>query len=93
MDCEGGRLFDEAQLTRDGEVLEIAGGQIGDLHLGAGGAQAFGEEAGFIGRRRRGEAVKVEDAIHFFVGAGGGGGVSSSVNLISASALNILKGS
>ena len=89
-----GRLLDHAQLAGDGEVLEIAGGEIGDLHVGAGGAQAFGEESGFAGRRGRGEAVKVEDAVHFLMGGGGGGGgVSNSVNLISASALNILKGS
>ena len=37
--------------------------------------------------------MKVEDAVHFLTVGGGGGGVSSSVNLISASALNILKGS
>ena len=74
-------------------MVEIAGGEIGDIDVGAGGAKAFGEEAGFVGRRGRGEAVKVEDTFHFLVGTGGGGGVSSSVNLISASALNILKGS
>ena len=65
----GGRLLDHTQLAGDGEVLEIAGGEIGDLDLGAGGAQAFGEESGFAGGRGGGEAVKVEDAIHFLTGA------------------------
>src|ERR1035437_131919 len=88
----GGREFDHAQLPADGEVLEIAVREIGDVDDRARGAQAFGEESGFAGRRGRGESVKVEDAVHFLVEAGGGGGVSSSVNLISASALNILNG-
>src|SRR5674476_259336 len=47
----GGRGFDHAQLPADGEVLEIAGREIGDVDEGARGAQAFGEESGFAGRR------------------------------------------
>ena len=48
---DGGRLFDDAQLPADGEVLEIAGREIGDVDEGTRGAQAFGEESGFAGRR------------------------------------------
>ena len=81
------------KLAGDGEVLEIAGGEIGDFDLGAGGAQARGEEAGFAGGGGGGEAVKVEDAVHFLTGAAAGAAFRSSVNLISASALNILNGS
>ena len=44
-----GSLLDHAQLAGDGEVLEIAGCQIGDIHLRARGAQACGEESGFAG--------------------------------------------
>ena len=47
----GGRAFDHAQLSADGEVLEIAGRQIGDVDEGAGGAQSFGKESGFARRR------------------------------------------
>src|SRR5882672_4245918 len=89
----GGLLFDDAELAGNGEMLEISGGQIGDFDLGAGGPQTGGEESGFAGSGGRGEAMKVEDGDHFLTGAGGGGGVSSSVNLISASALNSLNGS
>ena len=43
-----GSLLDHTQLAGDGEVLEIAGCQIGDLHLRARGAQLCGEESGFV---------------------------------------------
>ena len=89
----GGGTLDHAQLGAEREVGEIAIGEIGDIDPGAGRAEAVGEEPGLVGPRGRGEAVKVQDAVHFLVGAGGGGGVSSSVNLISASALNSLNGS
>src|SRR6476661_4761750 len=83
----GGLVFDHCKLTGNGEVFEIAGGEIGDYDLGAGGAQTGGEKSGFVGGGGGGEAVKVENGSHFLTGAAGGG-VSSSVNLISASALN-----
>src|ERR1035437_5367406 len=45
----GGGAFDHAQLAADGEVLEIAGREIGDVDQGTRGAQACGEELGFAG--------------------------------------------
>ncbi len=89
----GGLLFDHAKLAGNGEVLEIAGGEVGDCDLRAGGSQTGGEESGFAGGRGGGEAVQVEDGNHFLMEAAGGGGESSSVNLISASALKSLNGS
>ena len=74
-------------------MLEIAGGQVGDGQPRSCVLQPLAEVAG-LGRRWFGsKAVEAEDRSHF-CGAGGGGGVSgTSVNLISASALNSLKGS
>ena len=67
----GGLPFDHSKLAGDGEVFEIAGGEVGDFDVGAGGPQTRGEEAGFAGGGRRGEAVKVEDGNHFLTGAAG----------------------
>ena len=70
----GGGARDFLELPGDGEVLEIAGREVRDFDLVAGGAEAFGEKAR-LGRAGAGsEAVQVDD---FF-----------SQNLISASALN-----
>src|SRR5215468_523884 len=83
--------LEDVELTRECEVLEIAGGKVGNFDGCAGGSEAVTEEAGFIRRRTGGESVQVKDAGHFLMGAGGGS--ENSVNLISASAANILKGS
>src|SRR5262249_42658899 len=83
--------LDDLELARECEVLEIAGGKVRNFEGCAGGSEAAREEAGFVRRRTGGESVQVEDAGHFLMGAGGGSG--KSVNLISASAANILKGS
>jgi hypothetical protein len=85
----GQKASGHRELAGDGQVLEIAGGEIGDLHQGAPVRQVAVEVTGLAGERAGGESVEVEDGFHFLAAGCG----SSSVNLISASALNSLKGS
>ena len=61
----GGGAFDHLQLGGEGEMFEIAIGQVGNIDGSAGVAQPLCEESRLAGCGRRGEAVEIEDAVHF----------------------------
>src|SRR5579883_2356445 len=85
-----GRVLDHPQLTRDGEMLEISGREIGHVYGSAGVLEDAAEVARLAGGWSGGESVQVNDTDHFFTSEGESG---ISVNLISASVLNSLNGS
>src|ERR1035437_10728295 len=84
--------LDDGKLAGDGEPLEIAGSQVRNVDVGSGGFQALAEITGLAGSGRGSEAVKIDDAGHFLMGAGGAA-VGKSVNLISVLVVNSLNGS
>ena len=65
---------DHGELAGEGEVGEIALGKVGDFDSGAAVAQILAEKAGLAGGRAGGEAVQVDDAVHFLVAGGAGMG-------------------
>ena len=59
-----GGLFQDAELRRNREMLEIARGQVGDGDRRAGGSQRFLEAAGFARQRSGRKPVQVNDVGH-----------------------------
>ncbi len=57
-----GSAVDDGELTGEGEVFEVALGEVGDVEGDAMAAEALGEVAGFGGSRAAGEAVEVDVA-------------------------------
>lgn len=56
-----GVLFDDPELAGDGEIFEIALGQIGDLDLKSKFLEFAGEKRGFARRGTGGKPMEIED--------------------------------